>query len=344
MANKIKLSGMKPGMLVSCVQIGKLLTSTLDLNQILEHIMLKISKLVKAQNWSLLLLDEAAAELSFAVAVGISPESVSDIKIGLGEGIAGIVARQGEPIIITDAEHDDRICRRVDHATGFVTRSIACLPLKIHGKILGVIEVINIDNFDQFYEEELPVLSILSDYAAIAIENAQYFARIEKMSITDEYTGLYNARYLHDILEKLIKEAEKNGNELAVVFMDIDNFKQVVDTYGHLCGSQVLKEIGMTILGYLGKDDILIKYGGDEYIIILPDTNKASAKSTVEKIVTAIRESTYLADKKMPIRLTSSSGIAMFPRDAQNKKDLLIKADNMMYRIKRSSKNGVGIS
>jgi diguanylate cyclase (GGDEF)-like protein len=335
---------MKPEMLISCVQIGKLLTSTLDLNRILEHIMLKISKLVKAQNWSLLLLEEETAALSFAVVVGITPELVNGIKIKLGEGIAGIVAQRGEPIIITDAEHDERICRRVDQATGFITRSIACLPLKIHGKILGVIEVININNFEQFYKEELPVLSILSDYAAIAIENAQYFARIEKMSVTDEYTGLYNARYLHDILERLIKKAKEEGSELAVAFMDIDNFKQVVDTYGHLYGSQVLKEIGKTILGYLGKDDILIKYGGDEYIIILPDKNKESAKNTLEKIVTAIRKSTYLANEKKPIRLTSSSGIAMFPQDAKNKKDLLLKADNMMYRIKRSSKNGVGIS
>jgi diguanylate cyclase (GGDEF)-like protein len=344
MKNNINLNHIKPEMLISCVQIGKLLTSTLDLNQILEHIMLKVSQLVQAENWSLLLLDEQSKKLSFEVVVGIDYELVSGIKIRLGEGIAGLVAQNGEPLIVTDAEHDVRVYKRVDQATGFITRSIACLPLKIHGKILGVIEIINIDNFTKFNKKELPVLSILIDYAAIAIENAQYFAKIQKMSITDEYTGLYNARYLHDILEELIKKAKKKGSELAVVFMDVDDFKKVVDTYGHLSGSQVLKEIGLTISSCLSNDDILIKYGGDEYIIILPDKNKESAKSMVEKILNTIRESTYLCDEKKPVKLTSSSGIAIFPHDATNKKDLLLKADNLMYRIKRNSKNGIGMA
>jgi len=338
------LNNIEPEVLVSCVQIGKLLTSTLDLKQILEHIMLKVSQLVQAQNWSLLLLDELSGCLTFEVVVGIEKEKVTDIKIQLGEGIAGLVAQSGETIFVPDAEHDTRVYKKIDQLTGFITKSIVCLPLKIHGKILGVIEIINVDNFEGFKKRDLPVLSILMDYAAIAIENSQYFSKIQRMSITDEYTGLYNARYLHNILEKLIKESEEAGHELAVVFMDVDNFKNVVDTYGHLCGSQVLQEIGITILGCLTKDDILIKYGGDEYIIILPNRNKKSAKNQVRKILDTIRESTYLNNEKQPIKLTSSSGIAMFPADAKNKKDLLLVADNMMYQIKRKSKNGIGIT
>jgi diguanylate cyclase (GGDEF)-like protein len=344
MKDETDIKNIEPRVLVSCVQIGKLLTSTLDLSQILEHIMLKVSQLVQAQNWSLLLFDELSGCLSFEVVVGIEKEKVSGIKIELGEGIAGLVAQNGEPLFVQDAECDPRVYKKIDQLTGFLTKSIVCLPLKIHGKILGVIEIINVDDFAKFKKRDLPVLSILMDYAAIAIENSQYFSKIQKMSITDEYTGLYNARYLHDILEKLIKQSEEKGHELAVVFMDIDNFKNVVDTYGHLCGSQVLREIGISILSCLAKDDILIKYGGDEYIIILPDRNKKSAKNLVEKILSTIRKSTYLNNEKQPIKLTSSSGIAMFPSDAKNKKDLLLIADNLMYQNKRKSKNGIGIT
>lgn len=343
MENKIQLENVKPELLMSCVQVGKLLTSTLDLNEILEHIMLKVSQLVQAQNWSLLLMDELTGELSFQVVVGIEKELVSEIKIKRGEGIAGLVAQSGEPVFAYNAETDPCVCKKVDQATGFLTRSIVCLPLKIHGKILGVIEIINIDDFDKFNKNDLPVLSILADYAAIAIENSQYFSKIQKMSITDEYTGLYNARYLHEILEKLIREAERIKTQMGVVFVDIDNFKNVVDTYGHLCGSQVLKEVGLTIQDCLAGEDILIKYGGDEYVIIFPGRDKNTIKTIVEKVLDQIRSSTYFTGKKNPIKVTASFGIAVFPDDATNKKDLLIKADNMMYSIKKTSKNGVGI-
>lgn len=329
--------------IMPCLQIGKLLTSTRNLYEILSLIMTKISQLVEAENWSLLLSDEETGELYFEVAVGLEKTVVNDIRIPVGVGIAGIVAQTGEPLFIKDAEKDGRVYREVDRRSGFTTKSIICLPLKTHGKTLGVIEIVNLDDLAAFRKTKFPALSILADYAAIAIENSRYLSKIQRMSITDEYTGLYNARYMHSILPDLLKQGETGKIKVAVAFADIDNFKQVVDTHGHLAGSAVLREIGETISGFLSNRDFLIKYGGDEFILILPGYSKENATKLCREILDQIRGSVYLRHEKNPVKITASFGIAVFPDDAVSYKDLLLRADDCMYKIKKSTKNSVGV-
>ena len=329
--------------LMACLEVGKLLTSTLDQKEILELIMLKVSQLIDAQNWSLLLQDEATGELTFEIVVGINKDLVQAIRLARGEGIACHVAATGRPLFIPSVQGDPRFNRKIDMLTGFTTQSVICLPLKIHGEILGVIEIINVKDMGIFKTNDLPILTILTDYAAIAIENSRYFSRIQKMGITDEYTGLYNARFLHQMLDELIQEDSHKERKFAVVFVDVDNFKEVVDGYGHLLGTQVLKEVGETISSCLTEKDILVKYGGDEYVIILPDVNKQAAFQLADKIIQATRRSLYLKAEPRPVKVTASFGIAVYPEDAQTKKDLLILADNLMYCIKKASKNGIGM-
>jgi diguanylate cyclase (GGDEF)-like protein len=328
--------------LLTCLEVGKLLTSTLNLRGILELIMSKVSQLVDAENWSLLLKDQETGELSFEIAVGIDNNTIKGVRLAPGEGIAGYVSETGEPVYQPNIKDDPRFNRNIDQRTGYTTTSIVCIPLTIHRKIVGVIEIINVTDMELFKAKDLPILMILADYAAIAIENSRYVARIQRMSVTDEYTGFYNVRYLHHILDELIMKADKNDTEIAVVFGDIDNFKDVVDEYGHLLGSQVLKEIAVTISRCITEKDILVKYGGDEYVIILPDRNKQEALDLTETILQSIRESTYLKSRPDPVKITASFGIAVYPDDAHTKKDLLLVADNSMYNIKRNRKDGIG--
>ena len=327
--------------LLSCVEIGKILTSTLELEKILELIMVKVSRLIEAQNWSLLLKDEITEELTFDIVVGIKRDLIKGVHLEPGEGISGHVIRTGNPVFLADVTDDIRFSRKVDELTGFKTKSIICVPLKIHGKILGVIEIVNVRNIALFETKFLPILTILTDYAAIAIENSRLFTKIQRMSITDEYTGLYNSRYLQQILEELIENSGQRNSEFAVVFVDIDNFKSVVDLHGHLLGTKMLKELGQTIKDCLFKEDILVKYGGDEYIIILPNNNRNGAKQLSEKILSAIRKTTYLQSESRPVKVTASFGIAMYPADAGTIKDLLILADKTMYRVKNTTKDAV---
>ncbi len=328
--------------LASCLEVGKLLTSTLNLQEVLELIIVKISQLIEAQNWSLLLKDEKTGKLTFEIVIGVEKELIKGIQMAPGEGIAGYVAETGKPMVLPDVQNEPRFDRKVDEITGFTTKSIICIPLQTHGRILGVFEIVNAKNISYFESKYLPILTILADYAAIAIENSQYYDRIYQMSRTDEYTGLHNARYLHQILDQMIHEASYSDRTFAVVFVDIDNFKSVVDTAGHLLGSQILKEIGQTISSCLFEQDILIKYGGDEYIIIFPDRGRQEVTALTEKILQTIREATYLASEKHPVNITASFGIAMYPEDARTKKELLMLADDIMYTIKRTTKNSVG--
>lgn len=328
--------------LLASVEIGKLLTSTLNLDEVLNLIMQKMSQLIPAENWSLFLLNRETGKLTFDIVVGIEQSKVSNIEIPVGEGIVGRVAETGEPLFISDAAADERVNRKIDHLTGFKTKSIIAMPLISHGTVMGVIEIINVGDIQSFQNQYYPVLKILADYAAIAIENSCYVERIKEMSITDEYTGLYNARYLHTILEGILLEAREAQIPVSVVFADVDNFKSVVDTYGHLCGGEVLKLVGSTMSNFISDDDLIIKYGGDEYILIFKGRNRQETVRLVEKIRQKIRTETYQITDEQSIQVTVSFGIAVFPEDAATKKELLIKADNFMYDVKRSTKDGIG--
>ncbi|MEW6443827.1 MAG: sensor domain-containing diguanylate cyclase [bacterium] len=329
--------------LMACLEVGKLLTSTLELREILRLIMDRMNELYPAQNWSLLLRDETTGDLHFEAVAGLEKQQVEGIRLRRGEGIAGHVAETGQAVFVPDAKKDPRHSGRVDETTGFRTHSILCVPLKTHGKVVGVIEVVNPKHEAIRAWEDLPVLAILADYAAIAIENSRLVAEIQRKCITDDYTDLYNARYLHETLDVLIRGAQEQGKGFAVVFVDIDNFKGVVDTHGHLLGSQVLKEVGQTILSCLSPNDILTKYGGDEFVILLPDRSREEALSLTERILQDMRQSTYLNSEPGPVRVTASFGIARFPEDASTKKDILLRADTAMYLIKKSTKNGVAL-
>jgi diguanylate cyclase (GGDEF)-like protein len=328
----------------ACVEIGKLLTSTLDLQEILEVILQKGNELIQARNWSLLLKDQTTGELTFDVVVGIEKESVRGVRMPPGVGIAGYVAQTGESLFIPDVQADPRFNKDIDLKTGFTTRSIICVPLNSHGKTLGVIEVINVADMTVFEAEGLPILEILADYAAVAIHNSLQVARIEKMSITDEYTGLYNARYLHQLVDRLVEETAREPSQFSVVFVDVDDFKDVVDCHGHLGGSQILKEIGATMASCLSDTDILIKYGGDEYVIVMPGRSKADAREIARGMLAQISGTTYLRSEECPVTVTASFGVAGFPDDARSKKELLIAADNSMYEVKNTTKNGVGVA
>lgn len=330
--------------ILACLQIGKILTSTTNHAEILDLIMNQVSQLVKADNWSLFLVDDQTQELHFEIVVGIDFSNVRDIRIPIGVGLVGQTAATGQPLIIRDAQTHPRFNREIDKVSGFTTHSVICVPLTFRERVLGVIEIVNIDDLELFETRYMPIVKVLSDYAAIALENARLFNKVERLSVTDEYTGLHNARYMHQILEDMILKADRKSNPLAVVFMDVDNFKHVVDSFGHLSGTQVLREIGETINANLGANDVLIKYGGDEYVMLLPDHDRTTALDKINTIRSAILNTRYLMTEGRQLAVTASFGIAVYPTDADNKKDILLRADNLMYEIKKTRKNGVATS
>ena len=325
--------------LMTCLEVGKILTSTFSKKEILKNILLKGNELIDANNWSLLLYDESTGELKFEIAVGIDSEVVKTIRLKPGEGVASYVAETGESLFLPDVSKSPLFSDKVDSCTGFVTESIICVPLRNQNTILGVLEIVNVKDKRVFDEKNHPIVSIMADYIAIAINNAKIYEKIHRLSITEEYTGLYNSRYLHLVMDQYLKEMKPEI--FSVVFVDIDNFKEVVDRCGHLLGSKILCEVGGKIDENLSTSDTLFKYGGDEYVIILKDKNKDDALIVLKRILISLREAEFLKEEGENIKITASFGIATYPEDAKTKKELLLLADKHMYKVKRANKDGV---
>jgi GAF domain-containing protein len=225
-------------------ELGKALTSSLQLDQVLRTIMEKIDEFLRPENWSLLLLDESKQELYFELAVGKASQALKDVRIKLGQGIGGWVAQHGEVVIVPDTSKDTRFFGKVDEKTKMETRSIVAVPVKFRDTCLGVIELINCVGPEGFDPRDLKLLEALSDFAAIALENARHVKRIHELTIKDDCTSLYNARHMGFILDTEIYRSQRYNYEFSIVFIDLDHFKMVNDTHGHLVGSRLLSEMG----------------------------------------------------------------------------------------------------
>src|SRR5229473_2820718 len=322
-------------------ELGKALTSSLQLDQVLRTIMEKIDEFLRPDNWSLLLLDEAKQELYFELAVGKASQALKDVRIKIGQGIAGWVAQHGETVVVPDTSKDTRFFSKVDEKTKTETQSIVAVPVRFRDTCLGVIELINCMGPDGFDPRDLKLLEALSDFAAIALENARHVKKIHELTITDDCTSLYNARHMGFILETEIYRSQRYNYEFSIVFIDLDHFKQVNDTHGHLMGSRLLAEIGNALKEHCRLIDFAFRYGGDEFVILLPQTSKDNALNVARRLHKLIRESTWLTSQGLNIRLTPSMGVASYPMDSRTKEGLLHLADEAMYLVKNSRRDSV---
>lgn len=168
--------------------------------------------------------------------------------------------------------------------------------------------------------------------------------RFRYLANHDSLTGLFNTRYLYKALDKLIDESNETNMPFTLVFLDMDNFKNVVDTYGHLNGSQALKEVAETLKHSLTEPSFGVAYGGDEFVLVLPKTGKSAALEHVQKIRRLMKKTVYLTSKDLAVHMSASFGVATYPDNAIDSMGLLALADEAMFRIKSSGKDAVGVS
>jgi diguanylate cyclase (GGDEF)-like protein len=323
--------------------VAKALTSSLDLDSVLQTIMEKMAEYFRPDTWSLLMKDEERDELYFAIAVGDAAQSLKSARLKVGEGIAGWVARNGEGLIVPDVYNDVRFARRIDEMTKWETRSIICLPLRSKHRVLGVIQLINV-HMEGFGENEMFFLQALCDYAAIAIDNAKAVEKIQELTITDDCTGLFNARHLYQMLESEVYRSARFGHEFTVLFIDLDHFKQVNDTHGHLIGSKLLAEVGAAIKENLRLIDSAFRYGGDEFVVLLPQTGKDAALIVAKRLRDLFRASAFCSEDGLNLNVRASIGLATFPADAESAHDIIRQADEMMYMVKNTTRDNISVA
>jgi len=288
-------------------------------------------------------VDEERDELYFAIAVGDAADTLKSARLKVGEGIAGWVARNGEGLIVPDVYNDPRFARRIDQMTKWETRSIICLPLRSKHRVLGVIQLVNV-NMDGFTENETFFLQALCDYAAIAIDNAKAVEKIQELTITHACTGLYHARHLSQMLEREVYRSARFGHEFTVLFIDLDHFKQVNDTHGHLIGSKLLAEVGTAIKENLRLIDSAFRYGGDEFVILLPQTGKDAALIVAKRLRDLFRGSAFCKEDSLNLNVRASLGVATYPGDAQSAHDIIRQADEMMYMVKNTTRDNISVA
>lgn len=320
-------------------EVARALTQTLELEEILQTIMEKMRQFFNPERWSMLMVDEKAQQLYYAIAVGEDAESLRGLRIPLGEGVAGWVAATGNSLVVPDVSIDTQWSAFARAHPELKIQSIACVPVRAGDQTLGVIQLLN-SKLDLLSEYSISFLRILCDYAAIAIQNARSVDLIHQLTITDDCTGLFNARHLYTMLDELVAESGMAfKKQFSLVFIDLDRFKQVNDTHGHLVGSRLLAEVGSLMKRCLGPDNACFRYGGDEFVALLPGLGKQAAIDATMRLWEQLRVEKFLTSQSLGLNLSGSLGLATFPEDGNSVQAIIKAADTMMYAAKVTRDN-----
>jgi len=221
-------------------------------------------------------------------------------------------------------------------------QQFVAVPLVCGERILGVLE--GMRKKTTFRRTELSILDALSLPVASALANAVRIGEAERLSQTDDLTKLHNARYLRQFLLNEIRRARRYGSSVAALFLDLDDFKRVNDAHGHLAGSHVLMEMAAVILSSIRDTDAVARYGGDEFVIVLPDTQMEVAGTVAERIREKIARHEFNGGRNLKLSLTASFGVAAFPVHASSPQQLIACADTAMYEAKAARKNCIRFS
>ncbi len=297
--------------------------------------------LTDAERVSLMLLENESSFLTIKAIKGINKKLLKEIKIKVGEGVAGKVFSEGVPFIVQDIEKDERILiqRRPTYRTG----SFISIPLKIGEKTIGVLNVSDKMTGEYFSLEDLDILHSFASCMSIALERSKYCSLVDylkELSFTDSLTDLFNKRYFDERFFEELQRSERHNLSFSLAMLDIDDFKLFNDTEGHLAGDEILKNIAKIVKESIRVIDIVARFGGEEFAIIMPQTEKDEAFFVTERIRKSVREQLPHTWRVFPNEnVTVTAGVATYPLDGKDLKDLIRNADKALYKGKQEGKD-----
>jgi diguanylate cyclase (GGDEF)-like protein len=326
-------------------ELTKAITPIQNEKALLQLILEKAAELLKAEQGSLMVLDQEADVLLLEAKKGIVNGVTDKLRIGRGEGIAGKVIELGEPFLVENLEDDPRI--RQKNRNHYKTRSFVSVPLKIEDRIIGVLNLSDKDGGEAFNEEDLKLIQSVAIQAAIVMERNIFYNKneeLKKLTITDELTGLLNRRYLYERLKDELARSERHSHELAILMLDLDGFKECNDCHGHIAGDRSLKYVADILLNTVRSMDVVARYGGDEFMVILPETGEPIALEIAERLRHNVSQKTTVHDAAGPAcSLTTSIGIVCYPEHGKTIELLLENVDKALYRAKKKGKNSIEV-
>lgn len=308
--------------------------ATLDPQKVGVWLVRQADEWIPAPCWAVVAPD-INGQLNVLAEQGLTPELDPSVRAA-----ANWVLAQGAEFMSADLSKDRR-------GGADTSGSAVALPLACRNRTFAAL--VGLDPMPSATPPSLgtAVLSAmrpLLESAAIALDNAQAFQKAEALSVTDDLTGLSNSRYLNLVLHREEKRSVRSGKPLSVLFIDMDGFKNVNTNHGHLAGSKALVEVAAVIRGCARETDVVARFGGDEFSLILPDTGAEGAVAVAERIRDRLRAFLFLEQEGLSLHLTASIGIATLPDVSGSAEELLKAADRAMYKVKNSGKNGIHIA
>jgi diguanylate cyclase (GGDEF)-like protein len=326
-------------------EFSQQVSATLEVDELYNTVERFIGDHLGFHEFALLVLDDrddSEHKLVVKVARGFRDEKrVLGMSFQEGEGITGRTLQKGETIYIPDTSHSEDYL----HYKGEKQEdgSFLSMPLLFKKKVVGVLNMFR-KGTDAFSAEETRFLNTLTVEIAIAVVNARLYSKTRELSVRDELTQLYNRRHFQEMLPLEIKRSQRFRKPLALLMIDIDYFKKFNDRYGHLAGDECLKEFVHVVNAKIREVDFFARFGGEEFVLILPGTPKADGVTVAEKILGLVREHVFRAgDEGKTERLTVSIGVAAYPDDAKTVEELIDAADIVLYEAKNGGRNRVGV-
>jgi diguanylate cyclase (GGDEF)-like protein len=328
-------------LLKSLLEIASALTSKEDLPGVLGAITRELSLLIPIDQASIALLEEGAEQLSLRLTYSrgetLFPTEGKQIPLSQ-ENPLGWCVLQRQPLWRNDVTADLRFR---EHPSGGDMRSEMIVPLLIRDRNLGTLNLASASE-RAFTAGDFEILKRCGQLAAVAVENSQLYRQTREMSLIDALTGIYNHRHFKVLLGVEMGRAERYSRTMALLMIDVDNFKRVNDTFGHPIGDQVLRGVARILGEAVRRSDVLARYGGEEFAVILQETEFAAARSVAEKLCRDVESKASFPDgRDGRIHATISVGLAFYPADAQDEAGLLALADAALYRAKQAGKNRV---
>ena len=312
------------------------LHESLDASEIVARALEVLATFVSAQSWAVFLKTEQANRLELVRAINAP---------ALPVGPFVELERAAVPIARAATEHRTIIEEGAAAPAGDDESAALCVPLIANGRLVGALQATRGSHgADGFKQDEARIVELICSSLASALANAIDYHDATRQTLIDDLTRLYNVRYLYQTLDGEIRRARRYGSAVSVVFMDLDGFKMVNDAYGHRAGSATLTEVARVITQSVRDSDFIARYGGDEFVLMLPETPADRALQMAERVRHRIAQHRFKGGVGADIYLTASFGVASFPEHATQAERLIELADAAMYEAKQRNKNNVRLA
>ncbi len=320
--------------LLDIMETARSVVSQMDLDKVLAIILKRAMELTQTRAGSVALFEAKTGTLRIHAHRGFSRGFIGNRAWAVRRGgLTERILKSRGAVVITDTTNKSFFSNPAVEHEG--VKSLVCVPLFLAHEVVGILFV---DDFTprRFAAEELQTLDILASFAAIAIHNARRHTTVKQQAMTDSLTGLFNRRYFEEILDREFHRAERHGREFSLALVDVNDFKKFNDTHGHQAGDRALASLGEAIRNVIRSTDIAARYGGDEIVIVLPETRLSKAYHLFARRIKSGIEEHFATINDGGHALTVTIGIASYPGDGRNGHDLVLAADRALMAAKKT--------